>query len=313
MRGRHSLFISGIPKGYNWKKLKDLARDSGADPQWTDLEPSQYERDKLMGYTSFKDGVAAQRLYDHLTSTKLTSANLRVHYWDTPQSPDLGTATLLKCNCQDLGSECVVNSPPRFIADTHPARRSSLPLSGTAYSSRVSNTVTPSDPHFAPQLVPVASHVPTPYLTPDYYRQNPAIFHAGLSSGDDTRQFRGSVPPTHLQARDGTPINVSRGAYRTEARSIFISNLPYNLERSELENLLRRFSRHVKCNVGSQRRPGTATAEFATREEACSARDSLNGTQLKGRQLTVRFARETTVSGTVDEGEPIIVNGSGRN
>ena len=224
----------------------------------------------------------------------------------------------MRCNCQDLGNDCVVNSPPSIATNSYATRRPSIPPPTGAYFGGVQGAAPPTDPPYAPQTVPVPSSSSTSNLTHEYYYQSPGVYPSTLQPQNGLGQLGGSGYPSHVQSTDGTPVNISRGAYRTEARAIFISNLPFDVEKPELEDLLRTLGTLVNCQVRPHKRKqgctqGTASAEFATRVEACHARDSLDGYEWNGRRITVRLDRETTKSSSINEGEPIVVNGSGRN
>ncbi|KAI9706190.1 MAG: hypothetical protein M1820_004951 [Bogoriella megaspora] len=119
--------------------------------------------------------------------------------------------------------------------------------------------------------------------------------------------------PQYGQAANGTPVNMSNGAVRTEARGVFISGLPFTTKKTDLENALRRYGRLVKCELPPHQSKagmarGTATAEFTTLEAAETA--VLNFNSYGGRQIKVRFDRESTKSGPLAEEPPIVLNGS---
>lgn len=131
------------------------------------------------------------------------------------------------------------------------------------------------------------------------------------------RQTGGLRSMTRIETNSGVSVNISGGAYRTEARSIFVSNLPYTVQKSELENLLRMYGPLVRCEVRPHKRTqgytqGTAIVEFASRDQAYHAIEGLDGYTWNGRQIGARFDRDTVRSDPINESEPIVVNGSGR-
>ena len=236
-----------------------------------------------------------------------------MHHWNTPSSPSSAKPKLLACNCRDLRIDCAVKSPPTTANRSYAPRRASLPPTATAYSSEMrTDAISP----YGHSITSSPSYTTAPSPTPNYHYQSPEAYQASLSPQGDPRQIAGQRSAKLVHTSSG-PINISRGAYRTEARSIFISNLPYNVQRKDLEALLKTCGTLVEFDLRPHKKTqgytqGSASASFASREEARRARDRLNDYDWNGRRISVRFDKETTRSDPINESEPIVVNGSGR-
>ena len=118
--------------------------------------------------------------------------------------------------------------------------------------------------------------------------------------------------PIYSTNASGLPVNVGHGAYLTEARGIFISNLDYNVGPIELGQLLQTVGRvivdqkmHNDPKTGQFK--GLATAQFATKSDAVHAVQVLNNTKHMNKTIHVRLDTDTTVVGSQG---PVIVNGS---
>jgi RNA recognition motif-containing protein len=78
-------------------------------------------------------------------------------------------------------------------------------------------------------------------------------------------------------------------------RKLYVGNLPYEVGETELQELFARAgsveSAKVMRDQATGRARGFGFVEMSTDEEAQHAIDSLNGTQVGGRNLTVNEAR----------------------
>ncbi len=136
-----------------------------------------------------------------------------------------------------------------------------------------------------------------------------------------------SAHPLYCAGSDGTPVNTSWGVVQTEARGIFISDLNYSTTRSDLEKLLRKAGNPTKCEIHPKGRNGklggTATAQFASGNEALRAVRKFDQAIFMDRCLTVRLDRNTdamvtslaepvaqTSISTGNSTQPLILNGS---
>lgn len=112
--------------------------------------------------------------------------------------------------------------------------------------------------------------------------------------------------PYYKRSANGVPVNTRNGTVRTEARGIFIQNINFHIKQGDLEKLVRKVAKPVRCNLqkdpSSGRFKGYATVQFGSAVEAEMAVRELNGKEHKGMILNVRLDRETT---TV---EPFVVS-----
>lgn len=80
-----------------------------------------------------------------------------------------------------------------------------------------------------------------------------------------------------------------------ENASLYIANLDYSIEESDLVGFLSRWSTpenvYMPVDRISGRRRGFAFAEFETEEVADSIRPQIDGQEFKGRSVVVRKAR----------------------
>jgi RNA recognition motif-containing protein len=118
--------------------------------------------------------------------------------------------------------------------------------------------------------------------------------------------------PLYSSMGSGVPVNIRHGAMLTESRGIFISSLSFSVGPSELEALLKVAGRPIRSELlrdaSTGRFKGSATAQFATKEEAQQAANRLNNSEHMGMVLKVRLDKETTSIGQVQG--PVIANGS---
>lgn len=78
--------------------------------------------------------------------------------------------------------------------------------------------------------------------------------------------------------------------------NIFVGNLPFSANSSELEELFARYGSVSRAQVITDRDTGRSRGfgfvEMDSDDEAQKAIDSLNGSDFEGRQLKVNVARE---------------------
>ena len=82
------------------------------------------------------------------------------------------------------------------------------------------------------------------------------------------------------------------------SNKLFVGNLPFGLSDGELEDLFKSFGDVTSAKVITDRRSGRSKGygfvEMANDNIAQEAVNGLNGTEVKGRQINVSFAREQT-------------------
>lgn len=80
------------------------------------------------------------------------------------------------------------------------------------------------------------------------------------------------------------------------ATNIYVGNLPFNTESSDLEKLFAEYGSVERAQVISDRETGRSRGfgfvEMGNDDEAQNAIESLNGREFAGRQLRVNVARE---------------------
>lgn len=212
-----------------------------------------------------------------------------VHVFKTSRTS--GDFRLLKCNCS-----------PHFpdVSDRgHSPNRSGVEACGVnRYIAGISST--PLTPQYAAPAAPAYSYSP--------YVQQPAAFAM------PTYAMPAMIPqmPVYASQNGGMPVNIRGGAVLTEARGIFMSNLSYKASQNDLLALLSQVARPIELKRLKDSRTGnfkgSATAKFATKEEAQAAVARLNQTAHMGMAINVRLDSERTPVGQVQA--PLIVNGS---
>jgi RNA recognition motif-containing protein len=85
------------------------------------------------------------------------------------------------------------------------------------------------------------------------------------------------------------------------AKRIYVGQLPYNAQEAQLENLFGQYGQVTEVSIITDRYTGQskgfAFVEMANDEEAQTAIQQLNGTEMGGRALTINEARERDNSG----------------
>jgi hypothetical protein len=160
-----------------------------------------------------------------------------------------------------------------------------------------------------PQYVPPAA----PVYAYSAYPQQPSVYITATGYPTPAPAVQYMVPqmPVYSTNTSGMPVNMSSGAVLTESRGIFISGLNYKARSRDLEALLNTVGRPLEFKLQKDkngRSKGSATAKFASTQEAQVAVSRLNGIQHMDKSLSVRLDTEKTVVGQVQS--PVIVNGS---
>ena len=91
-------------------------------------------------------------------------------------------------------------------------------------------------------------------------------------------------------------------------KKLYVGNLSYNVDSSELEQLFGQYGQVVSAQIINDRDTGRSKGfgfvEMANDDEAQAAIDALNGSPYGGRPLTVNEARPREERGPVDGGGP---------
>jgi hypothetical protein len=119
--------------------------------------------------------------------------------------------------------------------------------------------------------------------------------------------------PAYALNTFGLLVNVQQGAILTEARGIFIQNLNYRCTALDLVQLLLTVANPVDVKLIRDSRTGifkgSATALFATEEEASKVIKNLQGIEHMGMTLSTRQDKEPMIVQRYNE--PLIVSGDG--
>lgn len=83
------------------------------------------------------------------------------------------------------------------------------------------------------------------------------------------------------------------------AKRLYVGNLPYNIDDSQLNQIFSKFGPIVSATVildrmNNNRSKGFGFVEFEKDEDAQKAMKELNGTEIEGRKIVVNEARERT-------------------
>jgi hypothetical protein len=209
-----------------------------------------------------------------------------VHIWQTCRSSE--GFRLLRCNCS--------SHFPEVKEGDHSAGRCGIDLGRVDQLNGAGRTTCAAP----------TTHYVSPQTYPKWHASTSVYpFHSVV--------YPGYSQPTHAPVYSsnpsGMPVNVRQGAILTEARGIFIQNLNYKCSSSDLQSLLLTVGQPVNCHLMRDPRTntfkGTATAAFASKEQAQYAATYLNRREHMGMTLTVRMDKETTPVGKT--GPPLIV------
>ena len=123
-------------------------------------------------------------------------------------------------------------------------------------------------------------------------------------------------PQTYVVTQNQRPVNATSGLVKTQSRGVFICRLGFDVNQQQLEVYLSRFGPLQNCEIkrdpmtGKSR--GTATAKFLSAEIAATVVCSLDGQQLMGKRVEVRFDKDHEMVAAVNTVNDclIIANGS---
>lgn len=101
------------------------------------------------------------------------------------------------------------------------------------------------------------------------------------------------APKTHAKTRP-LPKPARREAPKGKT-SLFITNLNFDVTNAQLREKVQGFGRLKRLGINWDRlgkSKGTAEIEYQTVEEAKEALEQLDGVELEGRKISVKYARE---------------------
>jgi hypothetical protein len=119
----------------------------------------------------------------------------------------------------------------------------------------------------------------------------------------------------YVRTPNGLPVNVSKGATKTEARGVFVQNLSFKATDSQLAHYFGKAGTVAKQNFPKDPTKGFlkgfGTVTYSSLEDAQRAVALFNGKDFMGRKLAVRFDTEQTALNPPTEPQPLVVDGSG--
>lgn len=127
--------------------------------------------------------------------------------------------------------------------------------------------------------------------------------------------------PVYTMSPSGTPINMTHGHVKTEARGIFVSGLNFEARAKEVEALFSQAGPITKCdlpkNPSTGKLKGNAMIQYASAASAQKAIDMFHKQKYMSMELRVRRDKEAipvssppSAAQARKNAEPIIVNGS---
>ncbi|KAL5118370.1 hypothetical protein ACEQ8H_003719 [Pleosporales sp. CAS-2024a] len=267
-----------------WQEFKDHIRKVVSEqPGWVDVYSSQSQRrGEKQGWARLKerdDADAAYKIYSR-------SKGILVHVWETCRSSE--AYRMLRCNCSTLFSE--------VSAGSHSPEQCGIDLGRVNHLRGGAKTAYPM----------VATQYPHGQLM--YAYGYPPVQTYSIPAMHPGYALPTTQMPVYSANSFGMPVNVRNGAILTEARGIFIQNLSYKCQLSDLHSLLLTVGQPVEYKMLRDHRTGAfkglATATFGSQDLAQRAACCLNGVEHMGMKLTVRMDKETTAVGQTP---PLIV------
>ncbi|KAF2093661.1 hypothetical protein NA57DRAFT_81161 [Rhizodiscina lignyota] len=330
--------MQNLSANYGWQQLKDEIRtffpSKGPEPKF---KVDSWDS-KPFPNAEFSSREDAELVYRRLTQTGLALMRgqpLQVALLQTSHSVG-GKARLLEANWQfnvsqpAAGREQTVYpsyasvSPQVAVnyATTYAGLTSQMPTSQTTVTAPAASYIQQptSIPAYTANIttytyatVPVASYDWTqatqPTLVPVVPVQVSQSYQHQLAFATAAQQ-----PSYSMSSSTNLPVNTSSGTVLTESLGVFISELPWNMTERELKGIIKKIEKPKRCELQVHRsgRPkGTATASFDNVEQARRVIRHLNGREVGGKRLKVRFDREaTTIRGEAQGPTVVIANGS---
>ncbi|KAF2795395.1 hypothetical protein K505DRAFT_239969 [Melanomma pulvis-pyrius CBS 109.77] len=275
-----------------WKDFKDNIRGIiNNQPGWAEVMPGRGKGD-MQAWCRLDDKEDAESAYNYYIQCQ----GVLGHLFKTSRVN--GDYRLMKCNC-------TAHFPA--IADRcHSPIRSGINVD--TVNSYLGRTAPLLRPEHTYQVLPASSAYPyAGYPQAQVYATPSAssLYYAPM-------QLAAPQAPVYSTNTSGLPVNMGNGAYFTEARGIFISNLDFRTSPNDLIQLLNIAGHPVESKMHKDARTGlfkgAATAKFATKNEALYAVQTLNKIVFLGKRIHVRLDTDTTIVGEVQQ--PVIVNGS---
>ncbi|KAI6791696.1 hypothetical protein KC332_g17664 [Hortaea werneckii] len=340
--GPYFLTIEGLPKEYTWQDLKDLIRGEASHGIWTDMHIHPNGKAGGKGHARVQREDEARKLYRYLTTNLIERRKLRVHLWDIS---DPAKERFLCCNCESPAFHSAQNYQAQGLEVVQMAALpgwqamqpvSSMPASPASYSMSPATTYS-QRPAPAPNptlaltattqaaLVHAMSNMQISSQDPRlqdprwiaYFQQQ----YTQAARAQTTASQQQSRLPVYTMSPSGTPINMTHGHVKTEARGIFVSGLNFDARAKEVEALFSQAGPITKCdlpkNPSTGKLKGNAMIQYASAASAQKAIDMFHKQMYMSMELRVRRDKEAipvssppSAAQARKNAEPIIVNGS---
>ncbi|KZF25101.1 hypothetical protein L228DRAFT_265579 [Xylona heveae TC161] len=335
-----AILATQLPPRFKWQDLKDHIRKItpriGANSVHVPVLPTGQSQG--VGIVRIRGKDEAEKVYVFLSTHPCDGSMLQVKMCPasaTNQAPSGGTCPP-PISSMNPGAFSPVSRPSMAAFQPEPAKNVYIvnptmdatplavpmnhpevalgrtPFYGPQYAAP---PLSPGNFAFQPALLghpfPPRMADPVPYATPQPFVVPPAAipylvpgpaYPAGMSG------------PIYANATDGTPVNVSHGAVRTESTSVFIGNLSYEARWQDIKCLMERVGSVQKCNLITDSKTGKsrgcATVSFGLAQEAEQAIATFHDTTFMNRKIIVRADKEAsslTTGGRVRGSNPAVV------
>ncbi|KAG8627125.1 hypothetical protein KVT40_004608 [Elsinoe batatas] len=294
------LTILNLPRGRDWRILKDQCHEVGAKIEsqinlqdWYNPMTGYAQKTAWIGVVSYRD---ASRLLHHFRTHPMDGVQLELCLWR------------IRKDGVSLMSTTMRFTSPAQISGMWQVYRRSLGSPGSVVSvNSASPPVSPMTngyPWTVPQIIPPAmSDRLLPAMAPNHYAQ-PS--HNMAAASQDPRQtglvlsvpMYAATQPYPTQFLSGQPStypssHAHLGRYQVERRDVVITSLSDKTSTKDLDAKLRKTG-CTSWRYARDRR--TAFAQYSDYSAASAAIRKLNGAKLGTRTINARLAKEGTPS-----------------
>ncbi|KAI7288372.1 hypothetical protein KC352_g4364, partial [Hortaea werneckii] len=302
---------------------------------WTDMHIHPNGKAGGKGHARVQREDEARKLYRYLTTNLIERRKLRVHLWDIS---DPAKEQFLCCNCESPAFHSAQNYQAQGLEAVQMAALpgwqaiqpvSSMPASPASYSLSPATTYSQRpapapNPTTQAALIHAMSNMQISSQDPRlqdprwiaYFQQQ----YTQAARAQATASQQQSRLPVYTMSPSGTPINMTHGHVKTEARGIFVSGLNFEARAKEVEALFRQAGPITKCdlpkNPSTGKLKGNAMIQYASAASAQKAIDMFHKQKYMSMELRVRRDKEAIPVSSPPSAqarknaEPIIVNGS---
>ncbi|GAB7344043.1 hypothetical protein MBLNU457_1962t1 [Dothideomycetes sp. NU457] len=297
--------LAGLPSDYDWKRLKDLAKNACKTVGWAEMRVCLGPYDGTAGDLKIKGRKEALTLYKYLTGVQLEKGRfLVVSLWDISPGHN---AQRLATNDPTIRSD---KAQMRSTVAQRTAQSSwQAPTPVQSYRSETSPQAIPKyvmhngcKTLLLPDWQPPAAPVNRINTTDEVYvmRLSPELQNGQIGyhlSHSQSPMVQSPVTESYTQCSPHAqiPINASNGIVDTQHRTIFVSNLDWTMNESNIQYFLEKGGDLEKwnfVNVRSSQRRSSLLATYISKEEAVCAFRSLDQRMLGKNRVTARLARD---------------------